>query len=261
MRMELIVRILMKIMLSLALTACHSDAEKIATLEKRIEVLEHARPAQVPPRRAGPDPTAVYFLPVHDTDVVRGPADAKVTVVEAFDFACPFCAMSAGVIERVQKARPSAVRVVSKNYVVHPQIATDAAVGACAAQKEGHGPAFEEQVWAQAWSTGGQPHLDQAKLSAVEIQAAAVKAGADAKRFAGNLAACRDVVANEEKELGAIGVSGTPAFFINGRIYQGPRTEEGFVAAIDDAAHKADASGIASAAYYDALMKDAKRAL
>ena len=255
-------RIASKIVLSLCLTACQADQkEKIATLEKRIDALEHARPAQAPPRRAGPDPATVYYLPVHDTDVVRGPVDAKVTVVEAFDFACPFCAMSATVIDAAQKARPGLARVVSKNYVVHPQIATDAALGACAAQKQGHGPAFEQQVWGQAWSTGAQPRLDQSKLSASEIQTAATKTGADPKRFAADLVTCRDVVANEEKELNAIGVGGTPAFFINGKIYQGPRTAEGFVAAIDEAAKQADASGIAHDAYYDALMKDAKRAL
>jgi len=256
--MKLMIKILVAVVTTS--TACHNDSERIAALEKRVDGIEKARPA-APPRRPGPDPTAVYYLPVHDADVVRGPKDAKVTVVEAFDFACPFCAMTAVVIEHVQKARPDLVRVVSKNYIVHPQVATDAALGACAAAKQGHGPAYEQKVWAQAWGTGPQPHLDQAQLAPAAIQTAAVAVGLDPKQYSEDVKVCRDTVANEEKELNAIGVGGTPSFFINGRIYQGPRTQEGFLAAIDDAAKKADASGVAKSDYYDSLMKDAKRAM
>ena len=86
-------------------------------------------------------------------------------------------------------------------------------------------------------------------------------AGLDVKRYSEDVKVCRDSVASEEKELSAIGVSGTPSFFINGHVYQGPRTEQAFLTAIDEAAQKADASGVVKADYYEALMKDAKRSL
>ena len=63
---------------------------KIDSLEKKIASGAVGRPAgqpgQQPQRPRGPDPTAVYAVDVAGA-AFEGPATAKVTVVEAFDFA------------------------------------------------------------------------------------------------------------------------------------------------------------------------------
>src|SRR3954470_6800498 len=48
--------------------------------------------AQAPraPARAEPDRAKTYAVPI-DGDAVDGPADAKVTLIKAYDYACPFC--------------------------------------------------------------------------------------------------------------------------------------------------------------------------
>lgn len=73
-----------------------TEQEKLDTLQAKLDGIQRkldnlgssgtapARP--VPPPRRGPDPNAVYSVPIGDAPV-RGPATAKVTIVEAADFA------------------------------------------------------------------------------------------------------------------------------------------------------------------------------
>src|SRR3954470_22612121 len=74
-----------------------------------------------------PDPTAVFAVDVAD-DVklgkVDGPASATVTIVKAFDFACPYCQQAASTMDDLVKDYGGKVRVVYKDMVVHPQVAT-----------------------------------------------------------------------------------------------------------------------------------------
>lgn len=70
--------------------------EKLASIDKRLEGIERAiargggagaaRRGQQPQRQKGPDPSAVYSVPVEGA-AWQGAKDAKVTVVEAFEFA------------------------------------------------------------------------------------------------------------------------------------------------------------------------------
>src|SRR5262245_15059490 len=75
------------------------------------------------PQPGRPDPTAVYSVPVEGSPV-KGPAAAKVTIVEAFEFACPFCYRVRGTMDELQKQYGDNLRIVHKQYVVHPQVAT-----------------------------------------------------------------------------------------------------------------------------------------
>ena len=101
--------------------------ERLAAVEKKLD----ARPAgpaapaagapmrgqQQPggpqPQRPGaPNPSEVYSVDITG-DPVRGAANAKVTIVEAFEFACPFCQKVSGTIDQLVKDYPGQVRVVS----------------------------------------------------------------------------------------------------------------------------------------------------
>jgi hypothetical protein len=43
------------------------------------------------------------------------------------------------------------VKVVAKHFVVHPQLATDAALASCAANEQGKFAAFEHELWPHVW--------------------------------------------------------------------------------------------------------------
>ncbi len=242
---------------------------KIDKMSKQLDDLAK-RPAgamaAAPPRR-GQDPNTVYNVPVVDGDVTRGAKVAKVTSVEGFDFACPFCAQSRPALEEAAAKHPDDVRVVSKQFVVHPQVATLPALAVCAAQKQGKGTELENAIWADAWQNeNGRPKFDATKLGQDNIEkvAAAQKLNVDKLKTDMKSQACQDEIARQQRELATVGVNGTPAFFINGKPYMGQRTVEAFDAAIQDELKKADAAikaGTKPEDYYSSIMKNAQKSI
>lgn len=65
--------------------------ERLDSIEKKLDVASRARPqgrrggGQPQPRR--PKPGVLYSVPVNDNDAYRGGKHAKVTIVEAFEYA------------------------------------------------------------------------------------------------------------------------------------------------------------------------------
>jgi protein-disulfide isomerase len=252
------------------LSACSKSddkvAERISTLEKRVDALEKRPAAAQRPQPPRPDPNVTYFIPVNADDPVRGAANAKVTVVEAFDFACPWCARSNGAIEAVLDKYKDSVRVVSKYFVVHPDVATLPAMAACAAGVQGKGAAMEQAIWASAWKLDPPPKFEQENLAQAPLEGLASKLGLDIDRFKKDMSGptCKAMVERHYKEVTAIGVNATPAFYINGKFYAGQRTPEAFGAAIEAEIQKADAAlktGVKLPDYYGSLMASAKKTL
>ena len=244
--------------------------DRLDRIEKGIEELKKrpagpAMAAAQPPRR--PDPNTVYNVPVGDTDVAKGPKFAKVTIVEGFDFACPYCAQSRPLVEEVYAKHKDEVKLVAKQFVVHPQVATLPALAVCAANKQGKGPDLADEIWARAWKEdNGRPHFDATQLNQDSIEKTAADKKLDVAKLKADMQAkdCQDNLATQQRELAAIGVNGTPAFFINGKPYSGPRTVDGFNAAVEEEIKKADAAlkgGTKLEDYYASLMKNAAKSL
>src|SRR2546430_14997515 len=63
------------------------------------------------PQRPEPDRAKTYAVPV-DGDPFDGPADAKVTVVKAYDYACPFCEKVRDTMEDLRKKYGNDIRIV-----------------------------------------------------------------------------------------------------------------------------------------------------
>jgi len=245
------------------------QSEEIAALTKRIETLEKSarRAAPARPRRPAPDQT--YFLPVGPEDPYRGAAAAKVTIVEAYEFACPYWALIEPMLSKVVDTYEgtNTVKIVSKQFVVHPNLATEPALATCAAHKQGKFPAYAEALWKTSWDvSSGRPRMKREELGRAELQTLAKTVGLDEKRFAADRdgPACRKKLQQDRATLARIGVSGTPYLFINGKLYTGGRTFDALRAAVETEAERVDAAlanGATLAGYYDGLMKTAKRSL
>ena len=139
---------------------------------------------------------------------------ALVTVVEFSDFQCPFCAQAAPEIEAaVADFDPDEVRLVFKHYPLPMhRLAPAAARAAWAAHQQG-------KFWPFAtW-------LFEVKADFEDFPAKVEELGMDPQKFVADMeaAASRDAVDEDMLSGGKAGVSGTPAFVINGHFYSGAR--------------------------------------
>ncbi len=164
---------------------------------------------------------------------VMGSDTAPVEVVEYSDFECPFCARFANLqmpALRRQLLQTGAVRWRFRDFPLPGhQFARYASHAAHCAGEQGrfwemHDAIFADHSWAQ---TGRNP----ARL----FNAMAERAGVDAERYRTcmdeNRYAARIEAARLEGE--ALGVGGTPTFFVNGRPYRGNATSDAFKALAD----------------------------
>jgi protein-disulfide isomerase len=147
---------------------------------------------------------------------VQGPETARITVVEFSDFECPYCSRAIVDVKAIMDAYPKDVKLVYKQFPLSMHAhARLAAAASLAAQAQG-----------KFWPMHDKLFAHYRELSRENILAWAVELGLDAKKLAADLDSNRFNPAIE-KDLAdgeAAGVEGTPAFFINGRLYRGPFT-------------------------------------
>jgi protein-disulfide isomerase len=155
-----------------------------------------------------------------------GPADAPVQIIEFSDFQCPFCQQSVATIQMVLKEYGDQVRLVYRHFPLpnHPQAWPAAEASLCAADQDRFWP-FHDRLFA-----------NQDKLSVDALKQHAAELGFDAAAFA----ACVDsrrhqaAVQADMEAAQALGVTGTPAFFINGRPLGGAQPFPRFKEIIDE---------------------------
>jgi protein-disulfide isomerase len=155
---------------------------------------------------AGPDQRVTVEL--GDAPTV-GPADAAVVVVEFGDFQCPYCGEMEPVVQRLLTDYDGRLRFAFKQFPIsyhsHAQLAAEASL---AANAQG---AF--------WPYHDALYAHQDALTRADLEGYAADLGLDLDLFRAALddgTYTAAVTADLEQGL-AIGVNGTPAFFINGR--------------------------------------------
>jgi len=202
---------------------------------------------------AAPDATfAVDIANDIKAGQVDGPANALVTIVKCFDFACPFCQRTAGTMDELVKDYKGKVRVVYKNMVVH-QPAIPAHLGSCAAAKQQKYVAFKTAFWEKGFGPyAASQGKDPSGLSEENVIKIATDLGMDATKFKTDMKSdeCQKFIQQDMSELEKWHVNATPAFFINGQFVNGALPKDGFKKIIDDKLKIAEASGVTGADYY-----------
>jgi thiol-disulfide isomerase/thioredoxin len=146
----------------------------------------------------------------------QGPADARVVLVEFFDYGCPACKEFAPELDRAVKAFPNDVVIYYKQFpLAAHQHSRGAAQAALATSKQGKYHEMHELLFA---NPDGHKKED--------LVAAAKGLGLDIARFEADYAAAGAQVEADKKEGDDAGVSSTPTLYINGRKYEDPSIEK-----------------------------------
>jgi protein-disulfide isomerase len=166
----------------------------------------------------------------------RGPADAKVTVVEFSDFQCPFCQRAKPVLDEIATRHPNDVRIVYRNLPLdslHPRARASAEAAACAAE----GNKF--------WEYHDKLFANNRALGDEELRKYAAEVGLDAATFDQCVKSRKHQTAIEEdvQEAKKIGITGTPAFVVNGILMTGLQTADALDVVIQEELGRSEGSG------------------
>jgi protein-disulfide isomerase len=262
--------------------ACQADnrniERKLDDMSKDIKELKQAvgrggaAGAAAPrPQRAEPDRAKTYSMPI-ENDPVDGPADAKVTLVKAYDYACPYCEKVRDTMDELRKKYGNDLRIVFKQFVVHPQTATAPALAVCAANKQGKFLQMDQLLWdkgfkarqfdkdAAAEAGGQSQRCWESAAGCPIVNGFAQELGLNVEKFKADMKGeCQQVLQKDMRDLQVLGVGATPSFFINGRFMSGAMPIDNFSALIDEELKKASekiASGVSAASFYQQVVVD-----
>jgi protein-disulfide isomerase len=158
---------------------------------------------------------AAVKIPVAGSPV-RGPADARITLVEFSDFECPFCSAAVTKVDAVMAAYPKDIKLIYKQFPLsmhpHAELAAEASL---AAREQG-----------KFWEMYDVLFKNFQRLSRENILTMAKQIGLDMDKFTADLDSHKykteirkDIADGEEAN-----VYGTPAFYIDGKQYNGELT-------------------------------------
>jgi protein-disulfide isomerase len=161
-----------------------------------------------------------------------GPKDAPVKVIEFTDYQCPFCGKARPTVNQILAEYKGKVRYVLRDFPLsfHKDAQKAHEAARCAGEQnktwEMNKILFENQRAIK---------VDDLKKYAGELKLKMDKFNEclDSGKYA-------DVVKQNQEYGEKVGVSGTPAFFINGRMISGARPFSSFKEIIDDELQNAD---------------------
>jgi protein-disulfide isomerase len=143
-----------------------------------------------------------------------GKKGAPVTVVEFSDFQCPFCYQFVPTLKRIEKDFGDQVEIVYRQFplvTIHP-FAFKAAEASLCAKEQG-----------KFWQLHDAMFADQKQLAVTDLKSAARRLGMDQAKFN----TCMDTgkfteqVQKDMLEGSKLGITGTPAVFVNGLYLEG----------------------------------------
>lgn len=181
-----------------------------------------------------PSPTATakatYDFVFSANDQIKGPENAKVTIVEFADFQCPACKSYAPIVQELVRLYPNDVRIVFKHFplkTIHFRAEAASFASEAAANQgkfwEMYDLLYEGQdVWSKRSGSG-------------IFEEYATKLGLDVTKFKTDY----DSDVTKEKVRAAskfgveIGINSTPTFYVNGTKIENPKSLDAFKALVD----------------------------
>jgi protein-disulfide isomerase len=162
-----------------------------------------------------------------DDDPYLGPEDAPITIVEFSDFQCSYCArFHEQTFDKLIEEYGDQIRFVYRDYPLlgmHPEAQPAAEAAQCANDQD----AFWEMhdlIFSNQFALSSESYISFAEELTLDMDA--FNECLESGKYAD------EVLADMEEGI-SYGVSGTPAFFVNGRILMGAQPFENFAALIE----------------------------
>jgi protein-disulfide isomerase len=150
-----------------------------------------------------------------------------VTIVEFEDFQCPFCKKAQAVMDQVLVHYKDRVKLVHRDFPLdslHP------------ASRNAHEAARCAGLQGKFWEYRSLLYAGGAAANEEQLEKYAAGAKLDVVAFSNCMASgqFKAAVQKDEEEGARLGVEGTPAFFVNGRLLSGAQPESAFVQVIEE---------------------------
>ena len=168
---------------------------------------------------------------------MRGPQNAPVTLIEYSDYQCPLCRRAEPTVSQLLTEYGDKIRFVYRDYPLQfHQRAMPASIAAHCGAEQGKYWQFHENLM-----------KEQGDLSDDDLKKRATAIGLDGAKFAACFEAKKVQPAIDVafKEGQSLGVTGTPSFFVNGRMIVGAKPIDEFKALIQEELDRASAQATA----------------
>jgi protein-disulfide isomerase len=167
--------------------------------------------------------------PLSAEDHVDGPERAELELVMYGDFQCPYCTAAYPIVRRIRDQLAGRLLFAFRHFPlrdIHP----DAELAAEAAEAAGAQGAF--------WEMHDRMYESNGALSRDDLIAYTAELGLDSERVAAELDSSAHVprVQRDLDSGVASGVTGTPGFFVGGRLYSGSFDAQSLTAALETSA-------------------------
>lgn len=165
---------------------------------------------------------------VKEAILVSGKENAKVKLVEFTDFECPFCArFFSETLPQIEKGYQDKIAYYIRHfpiYSIHPN-AENAALASECAREQGKFREMHDLIF-----------TNQKQMTIADLKDYAAKIGLKTAQFNQCLDSqkYKTNIERDAKLGGELGVSGTPTFFLNGRVINGAQPFSVFRSAIEE---------------------------
>src|SRR6185369_528289 len=180
--------------------------------------------------KGAPEPEKKQAPPVPAGSPWKGGKDAKVVIQQWSDYQCPFCSRVEPTVNEVQKTYGDKVKIVwrDKPLPMHP----DAPLAAEAAKE-----ALKQKGPDGFWKMHDKMFANQQKIKREDLEGYAKEIGLDEAKFKAALDSHvhKAAIDADDKAGSDLGISGTPAFLINGYYVSGAQPYQKFKKLIDRA--------------------------
>jgi protein-disulfide isomerase len=164
-----------------------------------------------------------------DDDPFKGSDTAKVTIIEFSDFQCPFCKEAENTLKEIEKEYGDKLRIVYRDFPLdfHANAMVAAMAAECAHD--------QDKFWQYHDRLFEVSTPDGSMLDAGSLKKYAVELGLNSGEFNNCLDSGKhkNEILSDIKDGKRYGVTGTPAFFINGKKLSGAQPFAAFKKLID----------------------------